>query len=75
MSVKIVLVNRCPEACLKNSQHQFILIEMGWYQCQESLGSLKRDFSLDNFDVIFLHRLCVNRFVSVLLITIIVIYL
>ena len=32
-------------------------------------------FSLDNFDVNFLHCLCVNRFVSALTITIIIIYL
>ena len=32
-------------------------------------------FFLDNVDVNILHRLCVNRFVSAVIITIIIIYL
>ena len=48
---------------------------MGWYLVSRITGILEMIFSLDNFDVIFLQRLHVNRFVSVLLITIIIIYL
>ena len=68
------LVKKCSGSLFQNSQHQFLLIEIEWYLVPRmtKIFDMILFFFRDNFDVNFLHRLCVNRSMLALIITIII---